>query len=220
MKIHTVEMTGAIAKATISTLIFLFQVKLSDSFLLRNSFGFIANNLPSTHAHYNHKLQSVTKSQIAVLDGSSFNALDLFLAVEGKSSTNGRSNAKHGYCSFVTAEVSKNERIIGIHVQTENRAELDNLETITIDDGVEVYKDSSAIIPNSISDEDAISTAIAAITGIHCAIYNPTPINDKIVQNVGGSSENFVSSVTKSNNIDNKKAVVVGGGDYASFVAE
>lgn len=224
MKIQSVKIRGSIVMTTISTLLFLLQMEVSDSFTLRNSFGSykycntnIANDSPSSHIRYDHELQSVTKSQTAILDGSSFNSLDLFLAAEGKSS---RTNANHGYCSFVTAKVSNNQRVIAIQAQLENREELDNLETILIDDGVEVYKDSLATIPNSISDEDAISTAIAAITGIHCAIYNPTPINDKLVKNVGGSSENFISSATKSNNIDNKKAVVVGGGDYASFVAE
>lgn len=185
--------------------------------------------------HSSHELYSVSKTRTAVLDGSSFNALDLFLAAEGKSTGNPfRSNTRnnnspassghHGYCSIVTATLN-NKRVIGIIAnkdgiiaKKDSRSSEALLNTVSIDDNVHVYKDSLASIPKSISDEDAISTCIASLA-IHCAIHDPVRPTDKIVENVGGSSESFVSSVEDTNEMA-KKVVVVGGGDYASFIAE
>jgi len=56
---------------------------------------------------------------------------------------------------------------------------------------VHVYTDSIAVIPNGISIDDAISTASAALCGVHC-----------------GLSEK------------GRKTVILGGGDYACFTAK
>lgn len=215
-------------------LFFLCIIRTSASFVVNNNVLSshrnvnIAEDPPMSNRRRSLEIYSVTKSQTAILDGSSFNALDTFLAAEGKvsstSSQAGMNAQKHGYCSFVTAKLPNNERVVGIRVDGQQSGqENDNLETVVIDEGVEIYKDSLATIPKSISDDDAISTAIASMASVHCAVHNPIPANDKIVQNVGGSSENFVSNVStkiENNTIDNKIAVVVGGGDFASFVAE
>ncbi len=212
---------------TILTLVLLvLNVQFSTSFVVRNhlpwskTHNVFEHSLRDSH-RVRHRLFSVTKSQTAILDGSSFNALDLFLAAEGNSpSLIGNANKKHGVCSVVTAKLSNNERVVGILVEKHSSQNNDRLETVLIDDGVEVYKDSLAKIPNSVSDEDAISTTIASLAGIHCAAYNPIPVDNKIVKNIAGSTENFMSSKRESATIENKKAVVIGGGDFASFVAE
>jgi hypothetical protein len=60
-----------------------------------------------------------------------------------------------------------------------------------------------AIIPKQVSDQDAISTLVGSLVGIHCTL--PT------LEQVGGApGENFVSG----------KVVVVGSNDYACFCSE
>ena len=195
------------------------KFQLSDSFAIRQG------SVGTVSANYRQSLElyGITKSQTAVLDGSSFNALDLFLAAEGKltGSKPSRSNTKnrHGYCSVITVKLSNNKRVIGIKVDHAATTNSESLETVSIENGVEIYKDSMATIPDSISDDDAISTCVASLAAIHCAIHDPIRPDDKIVQNVGGSTETFVSAI-ETVTLQNKKAVVVGGSDYASFVAE
>ena len=181
--------------------------------------GLISNQ----NQRYKHELCGITKSKVAVLDGSSFNALDAFLTAEGvtKSDVSNRNPSlnrhRHGFCSVITAKLTNNERIVGIRVEPDNKS--DFLEKVIIEDGVEVYKDSLATIPKSISDDDAISTFVASLAGIHCSYYDPVSPEGTIVKNIGGSAENFVSA-EESTNDAKRKAVVVGGGDYACFVAE
>jgi hypothetical protein len=65
---------------------------------------------------------------------------------------------------------------------------------------VDVYSHTIATIPQKVSEADALSTAAAALVGIHCAIPK--------VGGVGGSDN--------SNDVFySGKAVVVGGNDYA-----
>jgi hypothetical protein len=172
------------------------------------------------NTRYHHELNGISKSQVAVLDGSSFNALDVFLTAEGKQSSNMNSTSRHGYCSVIVVRKSNNERVVAMRIVQNGDYDDDHLEKVTIDDNIEVYKDSIATIPKSISDEDAISTCIASLVGIHCALYDPVCPDNTIVRNVGGSTETFISSDEVEEEMENKKAVVVGGGDYAAFVAE
>mmetsp|Transcript_27733 Transcript_27733/g.53711 ORF Transcript_27733/g.53711 Transcript_27733/m.53711 type:complete len:612 (+) Transcript_27733:160-1995(+) len=74
-------------------------------------------------------------------------------------------------------------------------------ETISLGNNIRVYEHTAATIPEEISDWDAISTAAAAVVGIHCAVPR--------VGGVGGSEVEFTSG----------KAVVIGGNDYACFIA-
>ena len=179
------------------------------------------NNDVKTPIYNRHVLYGIVKSKVAVLDGASFNALDAFLAAEGTSTGEKKmlppSASRHGYCTVITAKMSK-ERIIGMKVEEEYN--VDSLEKVMIGGGVEIYKDSMATIPKSISDDDAISTFAASLAGIHCAFHDPISPDDKIVKNVGGSSVDFVAEDEVLDKKDNRKAVVVGGGDYASFVSE
>lgn len=189
------------------------------------SIAFLSDSVVlSSKNRFNHyALYGITKSKTAVLDGSSFNALDLFLFAEG-TSTKANSglyssplDGRHGYCHVITAKMANNERVVGIKVEKEQEA--NSLEKVTIDDGVEIYKDSMATIPKSISDDDAISTCVASLAGIHCALHNPISPEDKVVKNVGGSSFDFVSDEDALDS-GKRKAVVVGGSDYASFLSE
>lgn len=68
-----------------------------------------------------------------------------------------------------------------------------------------VYEDSIAVIPNQISDADAISTYIASLSSVVCALPR--------LENIGGGGDE--SSVTTSG-----KAVVLGSSDLACFSAE
>jgi len=69
-----------------------------------------------------------------------------------------------------------------------------------------VYEESVAVIPNKISDADAISTYIASLSAIHCALPR--------VENVGGSGDGISATISTG------KAVVLGSGDLACFTAE
>ena len=70
-----------------------------------------------------------------------------------------------------------------------------------------------------VSDEDAISTSFVALTGVHCAYHDPIREDEKIVQGIGGSEDSFILD-SKESEKDEKKCVVLGGGDYAIFVSE
>ena len=192
--------------------IVLLSLKIQTSFSLTS-----LNSNPNQR--YNHELCGITKSKVAVLDGSSFNALDAFLLAEGirKKDSSNRNDSlnRYGFCSVVTAKLN-NERVVGIRVESYHDSDLENVE---IGDGVKIYKDSLATIPQSLSDEDAISTFVASLAGIHCSYYDPVSPDGTIITNIGGSSEIFLSAGDSTKDL-NKKAVVVGGGDYASFVAE
>jgi len=82
-----------------------------------------------------------------------------------------------------------------------------------------VQRDSIVTIPKGISDSDAISTAVAVLCGVHCSLPLSLP---------SSSSSNDNNSTTGNNNNNNnnnnkfkgKKAVVLGGGDYACFIAK
>ena len=69
------------------------------------------------------------------------------------------------------------------------------------------------------SDEDSISTCVAALSGVHCSYFDPDRKEDKVVKGVGGSEDDFLLPDDHSSGIE-KKVVVIGGGDYASFIAE
>ena len=69
-----------------------------------------------------------------------------------------------------------------------------------------VYEDSVAVIPNKVSDADAISTYIASLSVIVCALPR--------LENIGGGGD------ASSTNMSTGKAVVLGSGDLACFSAE
>jgi len=147
-------------------------------------------------------LLSVTDRRTGVLDGAELAALSSFLSEEQQQGSDAktlqvRSEEEHhdaGVLNFATGILlvdGVNRRIIGIESQTA---------------GGGILQSSMALIPNKVSDADAISTAMAAIVGVHCCV--------PMVAKVGGSTfsdgSNFVTG----------KAVILGGGAYARFCAD
>ena len=188
------------------------------------------------------QLHSISKQQIGALDGSNYNALELFLAAEGVTFNNNKNAEKLGRCNVVVGSLDENpkDRIVGIAAASASSSSTDgdaaaatHTQTVPITnaDGskMHLYKDSIAKVPNSVSDEDAISTCIAALTGVHCAYFDPDREEDKVVKGVGGSDDDFILPLDLGNDHGDgdgssdkvgKKVVVLGGGDYASFIAE
>ncbi|KAL7511363.1 hypothetical protein ACHAXN_008266 [Cyclotella atomus] len=96
-----------------------------------------------------------------------------------------------GYVTFVTSKYQ-----IGILADDK-----ETTATSTIDN-YKVYSNTMAKIPNGVSEADAMSTAAACLVGIDCAVPR---------LNVGGADDSgFYGG----------KAVVVGGNEYACFLAE
>jgi hypothetical protein len=171
-------------------------------------------------------LLALKKKQTAIYDGPEFISIASVLAAQAEENGN-RNNAdaddedaeeeednntfykvsskRAGYVTFVTGTIKgeeKGERVIGIQVDPDSVTDEDFL--VEIDEDIYVKKDSLAVIPKGISDEDAIYTASAALSGVYCSL----PVDDLIG---GGSS---------STSNEKKKAVVLGGGDYACFAAK
>lgn len=162
-------------------------------------------------------LEAITKRQTAVFDGAEFvsiasvlkeeESLNLFTSHDWGSSTDRMPSKKAGYMTFITGNIyfnSTNERILAILKSgpPPRKSEGEGVEdlvgksetsntSIQIEEGISIYKDSITTIPKTISDEDAISTAAAALS-VRCA---------------SGDSHQCDS-------------VILGGGDYACFVAK
>lgn len=107
---------------------------------------------------------------------------------------------------------TKKTRVVGIEAPLGGRDDDDELldaaaaaasTIVALSPDCYLYKNSIAKIPTRISDDVAISTFVAALAPIHCALPKAS--------HVGGSNSEF--SVT------NGKVVVVGGSEYACFVA-
>jgi len=176
---------------------------------------------------------SIAASQIAILDGSDLVSLDKFLLSENSPpSIDGRNDARRlkkttngkdrtASCSIVTGTNGNKIRVVGIAVnlssETESLNDNTNIVEINGDNGVRIsiYEDSMAHIPKSISDHDAISTCAASLAGIHCAIHDP--LTQNIVKGVGGSEDEFVMTPTTPGQ---KKIAIMGGGEYACFLAD
>jgi hypothetical protein len=111
---------------------------------------------------------------------------------------------------------SKQCRVVGVE-KTQNNYDNnddntnDQYDTISLTDNVQIYKHTMATIPSNISDMDALSTAAAAIVGVHCAIPKVVDIGGG-----GGSNDNIDNPVTV---FYSGKAVILGGNDYALFIA-
>lgn len=73
-----------------------------------------------------------------------------------------------GFINFITGTLpnSKN-KIVAVQAPFATTL-IDENELTFVEDGIYVYKDSIATIPKGISDADAISTASAALCGVHC----------------------------------------------------
>ena len=155
---------------------------------------------------------------------------------------------KAGYMTFVTGTlldvnaaskistvlasraISGSDRVIGIEIDSDSfYVSEDNEESkeisaaaIQIDDNVYLDPDSVAIIPNGISDVDAISTAVAALSGVRCSL--PSEYFKSKNEDLDGEEENAEPKEGEDDSIGGKeikfKAVILGGGDYACFIAK
>lgn len=214
MKAHS----SAVALLTITPLVHSFCTQ----FALRpqHTTGIVSFNSPTI-------LDAISKEQIGVIDGSNFNTLDLFSAAEGNSSAKGNSfdGEKIGIVKLIVGTLNDEnpkDRIIGI---VANPDEVMDDETVSIRSGgandMLLYKDSIASVPITVSDEDAISTSFAALTGVHCAYHDPIRKDDNVVTGIGGGEDSF--KLSKNDKVHEKvkrKVIVLGGGEYAIFMTD
>jgi len=104
--------------------------------------------------------------------------------------------------------LEKGTQIVGVEVpstiknSTSGSDESSHDTILSIDEKLHLYRDSVAVLPSKLSPADAISTAATSLLGVHC----------------GGSSHLLPSSSGKHTE-KKGKIVIVGGGDYASFLA-
>ena len=159
-------------------------------------------------------LNAVSQRQSFIIDGGELESFLLYNNSEGEISLTGAGGGGRrgnvvGSLTLVTGSTQDGNRIIGVQVQTSSSSNNDddanNYETVSLGDAVDVYKHTMATIPQSVSDNDALSTAAAAVVGVHCALPR--------VGGVGGSDS--------SNDVFySGKAVIIGGNDYACFLAD
>lgn len=146
------------------------------------------------------KLTSVGRSQFAVLDGAEWDSVKSLLLDEQRqpsqspSTTSSPRSKKYGYMNVVTGKDENNCRIVAMQCIDSYGSQASSV----------VYEDSVAIIPNQVSDEDAISTYIASFSVIHSAFPR---------FKIGGGNE-FSEAISTG------KVVVLGSGDLACFSAE
>jgi hypothetical protein len=186
-----------------------------------------------TTSHPKHKwsLYAITKRVTAVWDGSELQSLEQYFQTEinplpfpspfhDKSPITGRSfnNSQRNRIGFsivvAGTMVGTNERIVGIlkhnhpNIHTINSQEDPRQEWVPIDHDSFIYHDSMATIPPGVTDDEAIQTLVASLVGVHCA-FHPT-----VLTNVGGSLDHHIAL-----NLVGKSAVILGGGDTASFIS-
>lgn len=113
-------------------------------------------------------LQSIGKSQLAILDGGEWSTVQALLQNEGRLSK--RTYTKYGYMTIVTGRNDKNQRVIAMQSSAENAA---------------VYQDSVALIPDQVAETDAISTYISSLSAIHCALPPTT------LKGIGGGTDSI-----------------------------
>ena len=159
--------------------------------------------LQTTHSpirrSFSTSLRAVSKRQTFIFDGGE---LDSFLLQNNDHSSisTGMAATKCGSLTLVTGSTQEDpsQRIVAVQSNGDT-----TYETISMGD-VDVYEHTVAKIPQKVSEADALSTAGAALVGIHSAIPK--------VGGVGGSDNSNDVFYTG-------KAVVMGGNDYACFVA-
>ena len=163
------------------------------------------------------------KRQTAVYDGSEFISLSsvLFQQLESNNNNNDDDDENSlqplmenvpslqaGYITFVTGTLD-NERVLGIQVPSNtNNNDNDDSSNITSEqvlplEETYIYKASKCPIPNNISEQDAISTAAASLSSVYSAYDFDSEGNVLLLDDA-----------------KEKKAVVLGGGDYACFIAK
>jgi hypothetical protein len=150
-----------------------------------------------TRIRSSFSLAAVSQSQVAALDGAEWTSLQLHLMASNQIPRGRLSEV--GRMTIITGTLPKtNERVVGIQAESD-----ENDDTISLDESTFLYKDSMATIPKQVKEQDAMTTLLASLVGVHCAL----PAVEEIA---GSNDDSFVSG----------KVVVVGGSDYACFAAE
>jgi len=125
-------------------------------------------------------LAAVSQSQVAALDGAEWVSLQMHL-MERHQIPRGRFSDV-GSMTIVTGTTDNNERVVGIQADSTS----ENEDTIALDGSTAIYKDSMATIPPKVSEQDAMTTLLGALVGVHCVLPK--------VEHVGGSDhDSFVS---------------------------
>ena len=174
---------------------------------IHHQFG--RGNLHS-HSPASPPLHSVSKRQVAIIDGAEVNSIDSFLRIDSDKQLSPRNTSpvvpkRVGYVTVSAGtEDDKGRRVVGIEVASDGDG-TDDVSSLSLGNGVRLYLESIASIPSGVSDDDAISTLIASLAGVHCALPR--------AENVGGDGG-------EGGTFAGGKVVVLGGGDYAVFAAE
>lgn len=165
-------------------------------------------HLLAAHRQAVGALYAVSKRQVAVLDGAALYSVESFLAAEDGPTAEKPIRSGLDRLGFLTVlagtvegdGVHAGKRVVGVEMAEKNNSDAES--STSLGDGAILYSDSVATIPTGISDADAVATMMASLSAVHCAL----PISE----NVGGSTDVTVSG----------RAVVVGGGEYATFAAD
>jgi hypothetical protein len=139
-------------------------------------------------SHPTKSLSSIGKSQLAIFDGGEWNSVQSILRDEWKAIP-----TRYGYMKVVTGRDNDNRRVVAMQCMEQNLE--DNNKYI-------VYQDTAAVIPDKISDDDAIATYVTALSCVHCALPK--------LENVGGGGDSIATG----------KAVVLGCSEVACFAAD
>lgn len=134
-------------------------------------------------------LKAVSAKEIAYVDGGEWMSLQKYMNL-GQYTPVGKLNVVTG------TAVDSGTRVVGLVAPEELEG-----ETFALDAKCHVWKDSMAEIPNRVDDRTAISTFVAAMTGVHCALP----------RGIGGSDDTVAVG---------SKVAVMGGSDFAQFVAK
>ena len=126
------------------------------------------------------QLTAVSKTQVAALDGAEWESLQSVLMEQNMTTKKGFSQV--GYMTVVTGTVAQDTRVVGIQAPPEQSQEV----VVELDPTTHIYASSMATIPKSVSDQDAITTLVASLVGVHCAL-------PKIDQVGGATNPSFVS---------------------------
>ena len=158
-------------------------------------------------------LQAVSKQKLSLIDGPELSSLQSFLFQEGTIEENplnrlprGNENRNNvGFMNIATGTIKDDGRqVVGIVAPPGSNIDNDEEDFVCLDEKTFLFSDSIADIPTGVSEDDAIATLSASLTGVHCAIPR--------LQRVGGGDD--------SDGQVFGKVVVVGGSDYAAFLAE
>lgn len=165
------------------------------SLLATTTHGFVISTLTTTTTKWNitrqrqrqgqrQQIHRMMKRQTVIYDGAEFISIASFLKSQCATSFTESSSSslsswmlpsdRLGCMTFVTCTNPQNEKVrwlgIPIDKQSEQEQEQEQIpsDAIEVQDGTYLHADSVVEIPNGIKDSDAISTAAAALCGVHC----------------------------------------------------